>query len=681
MHCRQASSRRRLPLCRTLLIVQAAAVCLLLLGASAASAETEVLRVLKLRHHELNHPHRDTAGEFRMLSDFARQEQLELHWIDAIQTSDLSAKLQRGEGDIVIADLGPETAPLTGMLPSISLGTYRNLVYGRSDLAVDNPLDLVGLKVAAPVSSPLWTYLNDLSGRIPGLEIVALPDNVRREAILAGINARSYDAAIVSARMQEHPAEAFPRVKKLFELSSENTSRWFFAAGGEALRERLDAYLLRYQAMVSASRVAFGDLDRIGSRHVLRVVTRVDPGNYFVRDGSPAGFEFELVREFSRHLGLNLEFLVAETDAQILDWLRRGIGDVVTTRINSQAARGDPALTQSVHYHYSPSVIVHRAGSRGLAAADLAGRRVGVVTNSMEHRVLGELLANGLYTKTRLIRPDRTVDELARLLIDEKIDAALVDAQVVSTLLAAHPGLAAGASVPNSFDYAWTLRAADNKLERKVNEFLREQHRSAVIAMLADRYTERAGVARPVRLEPLSPFDDLVRRHAAANGFDWRLIVAQMYLESRFDPRAESRSGGRGLMQLQPATAKSLGVHDPFDPESGIRGGVVYLEKMRQLFTGDIAPRDRTWFALAAYNIGYAGVERARRRARAMGLDDTRWFGHVEQVMRLLAREDGRYRWGTTVNYVRTIRSLYNTYHRLHETLTVGVEADWRPAI
>src|SRR5690606_10198083 len=122
------------------------------------------------------------------------------------------------------------------------------------------------------------------------------------------------------------------------------------------------------------------------------------------------------------------EFLVAETDAQILDWLRRGVGDVVTTRINAQAARGDPALTQSVHYYYSPSVIVHRAGSRTLAAADLAGRRIGVVTNSMEHRALGELVANGLYAETRLIRPDRTIDDLARLLLDEEIDAALVDA-------------------------------------------------------------------------------------------------------------------------------------------------------------------------------------------------------------------------------------------------------------
>src|SRR5690606_31470614 len=103
-----------------------------------------------------------------------------------------------------------------------------------------------------------------------------------------------------------------PRVRLLFELSSDTPSRWHFAAGDHALRDRVDAYLLRFHTKVSISRAALGDLDVIEKRHVLRVITRVDAGNYFIQDGQPAGFEYELVREFANRLGLNIEFLVAE---------------------------------------------------------------------------------------------------------------------------------------------------------------------------------------------------------------------------------------------------------------------------------------------------------------------------------------------------------------------------------
>jgi len=677
MHCRQTSCRRHtLPPWRLVGLGRVLCALAFSLGALCAGADDEILRVLKLRHHDANHPHRDTAGEYRLIGDFAQREGLTVEWIDAIGPTELEQKLRRGEGDIVIADLAPETAATADLLPSMALGAFRTLVYGRQDLVVANPLGLAGLKVAATVSSPLWNYLNALGAELPNLTVIALPDNTRREDVLEGINDNRYDAAIVTARVNTDPAEALPRIKLLFELSPATASRWHFAAGGGALRDSVDDYLLRFHTKVSMSRAAFGDLDTIEKRHVLRVITRVDAGNYFIKDGQPAGFEYELVREFATRLGLNVEFLIAESDSQVLDWLRRGIGDLVTTRINPEAVRVDPALAQSLSYFHSPSVILHRPGQHRLATADLAGGRVGLLANSMEHRAFGEVLASGLQAEMRLLSPDTPLEELARQIESNAIDAAVVDAQAVTNLLALHPHVAAGGSLPNTFRYAWTLRASDARLLRSVDEYLRDQHRTAVVDVLAGRYLDHAQSVSFSSQERISPYDDLVQRYADASGFDWRLIVAQMYLESKFDPRAHSATGARGLMQLQPATARSLGVRDPFDPAAGIRAGIIYLDKMRQRFSGDIAPRDRTWFALAAYNIGYAGVERARQRARVMGLDPTRWFGHVEQVMRLLAREDRRYRWGTTVNYVRTIRSLYNTYNRLQETLAAGLAAD-----
>ena len=102
-----------------------------------------------------------------------------------------------------------------------------------------------------------------------------------------------------------------------------------------------------------------------------------------------------------------------------------------------------------------------------------------------------------------------------------------------------------------------------------------------------------------------------------------------MYEESYFDPAAESVAGTQGLIQLLPATAEAMGVADPFEPESAIRGGVKYLRHLWDRFGDDIPPRERTWFALAAYNVGYHRGDRARQQAPASAGDGTRSYAMV----------------------------------------------------
>jgi len=150
---------------------------------------------------------------------------------------------------------------------------------------------------------------------------------------------------------------------------------------------------------------------------------------------------------------------------------------------------------------------------------------------------------------------------------------------------------------------------------------LRSEYRKKTYNILARRYFEQPRLAHFAGLDQLSPYDDLVRQHATAFDFDWRLIVAQMYQESKFDPAAQSSAGALGLMQLLPSTAQSVGVTDPLQPDAGIRGGVAYLDQLRRRFDADVSPRERTWFALAAYNIGFHRIERARRQAAHRGSD------------------------------------------------------------
>jgi membrane-bound lytic murein transglycosylase F len=345
----------------------------------------------------------------------------------------------------------------------------------------------------------------------------------------------------------------------------------------------------------------------------------------------------------------------------------------VSSRIDGRRVRMDPALQASVSYFNSASIVIGRADAAVRRIGDLGGRRVAVLAHSVQHRALGDLIASGVAAEPVVVDADRTIDHVARQIEDWAVDAAVVDAHAFAGLRDAHPLLRAGDTVPSEFDYAWTVRARDVELAAAIERFLRSAWQDDAYQVLVQRYFERTRHAQLARLERISPYDDLVRRYADTYDFDWRLIVAQMYQESQFEPNARSSGGARGLMQLLPATAVAMGVGDPFHPADGILGGIRYLDRLRDRFSGGIAPRERIWFALAAYNLGYPQVEIVRRRAERAGLDSTRWFGHVEQMMRVLAAATNGRRYGQTVMYVRAIRSLYNTYYRLQRVHTADI--------
>jgi len=191
---------------------------------------------------------------------------------------------------------------------------------------------------------------------------------------------------------------------------------------------------------------------------------------------------------------------------------------------------------------------------------------------------------------------------------------------------------------------------------------------------VADRHSDQVAPVVLTRLglrELLPQYRHAFEAAQAASGTDWRLLAAVGYQESQWDPFAASETGARGVMQLTEETARHLGVADRLDARSSIVAAGRYLNDLKAKMPARIVEPDRTWFALAAFNIGIAHLEDARILAQKQKLNPDLW-SDVRKALPLLAQPDyyadakfGYARGGMPVAFVDRVRAYYDVLLRL----------------
>ncbi|MDP3637814.1 MAG: transglycosylase SLT domain-containing protein, partial [Azonexus sp.] len=158
----------------------------------------------------------------------------------------------------------------------------------------------------------------------------------------------------------------------------------------------------------------------------------------------------------------------------------------------------------------------------------------------------------------------------------------------------------------------------------------------------------------------------------SVTGIDWRLIASVAYHESHWDANATSPTNVRGIMMLTEETADRLKVSNRLDPGESIMAGARYLNILKDLQADDVKEPDRTWLALAAYNIGPGHFNAARTIAKQLKSDPGTWY-EMKRILPLLAQpryyerlKSGRARGGEAVILVENIRSYFDILVR-HE--------------
>lgn len=217
----------------------------------------------------------------------------------------------------------------------------------------------------------------------------------------------------------------------------------------------------------------------------------------------------------------------------------------------------------------------------------------------------------------------------------------------------------------------WVFAAGDEAQAAFAGNWLQELHTVPEYAGLREPYLELYNPLKQDSAAFISPYDSLVKLYADTLGWDWKMLAALIYQESRFRIEARSPKGASGLMQLVPNTARKFGCDDWLDPEQNIRAGVLMLRTLEKKYTRIAAnPSELAKYTLAAYNAGSARIRDCISYARHLGADVSRWENVAavipdmkhDSIAALDAIKLGAFHGRETVSYVRSVNRYYERY-------------------
>jgi membrane-bound lytic murein transglycosylase MltF len=426
-----------------------------------------------------------------------------------------------------------------------------------------------------------------------------------------------------------------------------------------------------------------GDFDGMVERGFVRMLTTYNP-LFLTYDGiERKGLAVEIARAFEEYLakvtgkktGAPHVVIIPVARDELLPNLLDGKGDIAAANLTITPARQElVSFSNPTYPDVSELVISGPAGPEVTSLDDLVSSAVHVRRSSsyFEHlSALNQSRKAAGQPEIPIIAADELLEDYDLL---EMVNAGLIPAVIVDSHKAAlwaqvfenikvHENL----SVHSGGSIAWAVRKQNSKLLETANGFIKTMKKGTLLGnVLLKRYVGSTNWIDNVRSrkarEKYEATVGIIKKYAANYDFDWLMITAQGYQESKLDQSKRSDAGAIGIMQLLPSTAAdpNVGIPNVEKVEPNIHAGVKYLRFLRDRYfsSPDIDPLDQVLLAFAAYNAGPGNVSKARKRASRMGLDPNRWFGQVEiAAAKAISHEP--------VIYVRNIYKYYVAYKQI----------------
>jgi len=427
-------------------------------------------------------------------------------------------------------------------------------------------------------------------------------------------------------------------------------------------------------ALVGTCSSAPSLLDQVVEVGELRVVTRDSPTTYFVGPDGPAGPEFDLVRGFAEQLGVTLVVSTVDNVSEILPQLISGESHMAAAGLSITESRreylsfGHPYDTVDMH-------LIYKLGTgKPRSIEEAIGRPIEVVAGSSHSDMLASL--SQVYPDLEWSEnADVEVADLMEKVALGELDFTVADSTEFNIQRHFYPDLRVALDLEIADPIAWAYRkGVGDRLLAQADDYLIKAERSGLLAQVRDRYYGHTKKFDYVGTRAfIRHFDSRLPRYrpwfeeaGELNGVDWRLLAAIGYQESHWRSHAVSPTGVRGIMMLTEATADYLDIDDRMDPENSIFGGARFYARQTERIADSVEEPDRTWMALAAYNVGFNHIKDARQIVEWQGGDPDTWVD-ISKALPLLAKREwySRVKYGYArgwepVLYVNNIRSYYN---------------------
>jgi membrane-bound lytic murein transglycosylase F len=411
----------------------------------------------------------------------------------------------------------------------------------------------------------------------------------------------------------------------------------------------LSCSYLHTGSKTSKSQYVSFDLDSIRARRKLIAVTDINSTNYFIYKGEPMGFNYELLKSFSDHIGIDLEIVTENHLDKAFEMLNSGEADLIAIVLTVNSSRKlDIQFTEPIEE--TRQVLVQRKPEnwRALTADDIDKRLIRnqldlakktvYVQEGSSHVERLVTLASEIGDSINIVEVPYDSEKLIRNVAEGEVDYTVCDENVAEVNATYYPGIDINTPVSFPQNIAWGVRKKNSeKLLQELNQWITSYKRTESYALLYAKYFRNSRSRTIVKSDfyalntgKVSRYDDLIRKFSARINWDWRLLASLICQESHFNPTVRSWAGAYGLMQIMPVTGKNFGIDVTSSPENNMKAGIKYINYLHSIFDTKIPDEnERLNFILAAYNAGPGHVLDAMKLAQKNGMDPQKWEGNV----------------------------------------------------
>jgi membrane-bound lytic murein transglycosylase F len=423
----------------------------------------------------------------------------------------------------------------------------------------------------------------------------------------------------------------------------------------------------------SPSHTGFTKLEQIKSEGEIRFITRHSPSTYYQSAEGIKGLEYDLAVLFAEYLEVKPKFIIPDTFKGVLDQISNNTADIAAAGLTITDNRKQQVRFGETYQTITEQIIYRSGNKRPKKMTDLREGILEIAQGTSYFETLTRI--KGEYPDLNwIINSEQTTNGLMHLVNEGLIDYTIADSHHIGAIRKFYPKLKIAFDVSGGRELAWAMPLSnDNTLYNKVNDFFSKIKTDKTLEHLLDKYYGNSDnlnyasncIFRQHIKDRLTQYETFFKEQEKKHNIDWRLFAAIAYQESHWQSDAISPTGVKGLMMLTQGTARQMGIANRVDPLQSIIGGTLYFKEMLNRIPEHITEPDRTWFALASYNVGFGHLSDARGLTKKRKGNPDKWLD-VKKTLPLLSEEEwykqtkyGYARGKEPVKYVKNIRSYY----------------------